>query len=102
MRTSADDFKRIFEALPGRYLVLDRDFEIVAASDAYLEATMTTRERILGRHIFDVFPENPGEPTGGVAKLRQSLTTVLREGHAHNMLVTKYDIPSPAGGIGVR
>ncbi len=99
MGTSVTDFKRIFEALPGRYLVLGREFEILAASDAYLEATMTTRERILGQNVFDVFPENPGEPTGGVAKLRQSLTTVLRERRAHNMLVTKYDIPNPAGGF---
>ena len=41
-------FQSIFEALPGRYLVLRPDFTIVAVSDAYLQATMTRREEILG------------------------------------------------------
>jgi hypothetical protein len=45
------------------YLVLTSTFTIEAASDAYLKATMTKREEILGRHLFEVFPNNPGDPT---------------------------------------
>ncbi len=89
------DFQQVFEALPGHYLVLLPDLTIVAASESYLEATMTRREAILGRHIFQVFPENPAAPAGGVAKLRESLETVLAERRSHTMLVTKYDIPRP-------
>ena len=56
------DFRAMFEAAPGLYLVLDPELRIVAASDAYLDATMTRREEIVGRPIFDVFPDNPEDP----------------------------------------
>ena len=52
------DFRLVFEALPGLYLILTPDFRIVAASDSYLRATNTTRGDVLGRGIFDVFPAN--------------------------------------------
>jgi hypothetical protein len=48
------DFKVLFESAPGLYLVLTPELEIVGASAAYLSATMTKREDVLGRGIFDV------------------------------------------------
>ena len=58
------DFRALFESAPGLYLVLASDLSIVAVSNAYLAATMTKREEILGRGIFDVFPDNPNDPFG--------------------------------------
>ena len=58
------DFRVLFESSPGLYLVLTPDLHIVAVSDAYLRATMTRRDEILGRDIFDVFPDNPNDPDG--------------------------------------
>ena len=46
------DFRALFEAAPGLYLVLDPELRIVAASDAYLRATMTKREDVQGRGTF--------------------------------------------------
>ncbi|WBV66583.1 PAS domain-containing protein [Legionella pneumophila] len=43
------DFKSIFDSLPDLYLLLDRDFNIVGVSDAYLQATMVSRKQILGK-----------------------------------------------------
>jgi len=92
------DFRALFECLPGLYLVLDRDLTIVAVSDAYLRATMTKREEILGRGVFDVFPDNPNESApSGVRNLRASLERVLREKVSDTMAVQKYDIRKPAG-----
>ena len=72
------DFRRLFESAPACYLVLAPDLTIVAASDAYLRATMTRRESILGREIFEVFPDNPDDPAAdGAANLRSSLDRVL-------------------------
>lgn len=51
LRSSRAELKSLFESLPGLYLVLTPDFKIVAASDAYLKATLTTREGIIGRGI---------------------------------------------------
>lgn len=50
---SLPDFQAIFQAGPDPYLVVDRNFRIVAVADAYLKATMTRRQDILGRHISD-------------------------------------------------
>jgi signal transduction histidine kinase/CheY-like chemotaxis protein len=93
---SEPDYRALFEALPGLYLVLTPDLRIVAASDAYLEATMTDRAAILGRDIFDVFPDNPDDADAtGVTNLRSSLERVRATGKAHVMAVQKYDIRRP-------
>jgi signal transduction histidine kinase len=77
-------------------LVLAPDLTIVAVSDAYLRATMTQRQDILGRGVFDVFPDNPGDPsTSGVRNLRASLDRVIHERVADAMPVQKYDIRRP-------
>jgi len=57
--TPAPDFQALFESAPGPYLVLTPALTIVAVSETYLKATMTKREEILGRNLFDLFPENP-------------------------------------------
>jgi signal transduction histidine kinase/DNA-binding NarL/FixJ family response regulator len=90
------DFRALFEAAPGCYLVLRRDLTIAAVSEAYLAATRTRREEILGRGIFDVFPDNPDDPGAtGTRNLRASLGTVLDTRAANTMAVQKYDIPRP-------
>ena len=90
------DFRALFESAPGSYLVLAPSLVIVAVSDAYLRATMTRREEILGRHLFDVFPDNPDDATAtGVSNLRASLTRVLQHRAPDAMAMQKYDIRRP-------
>jgi signal transduction histidine kinase/DNA-binding response OmpR family regulator len=95
------DFRLLFESAQGLYLVLTPGFAIIAVSDAYLRATMTERDQILGRNIFEVFPDNPDDPNAtGVRKLRASLESVLRTHKADTMAVQKYDIRRPESGGG--
>ena len=90
------DFRALFESVPGLYLVLTRDFRIAAVSDAYLQATKTRREENLGRGIFDVFPDNPNDPTAtGVANSRASLERVLADRRPDAMAVQQHDIRRP-------
>src|SRR5688572_24429921 len=90
------DFKALFESVPGLYLVLAPDLKIVAVSDAYLRATKTRREEILGRGLFEVFPDNPDDLTAtGVGNLRASLERVLTGRAPDAMAVQKYDIRRP-------
>jgi signal transduction histidine kinase len=100
------DFRSLFESAPGCYLVLDPELVIVAVSDAYLRATMTRREDILGRGLFEVFPDNPDDPEAtGVGNLRASLDRVRRDRVPDTMAVQKYDIRRPeseGGGFEVR
>ena len=90
------DFQALFESAPGLYLVLTPALTIVAVSEAYLKATMTRREKILGRNLFNVFPDNPNDPTSsGVSNLSASLKRVLENRAPDAMAVQKYDIRRP-------
>jgi CheY-like chemotaxis protein len=92
----APDFQALFQSAPGLYLVLSPHLNIVAVSDSYLRATMTKREEILGRGIFEVFPDNPDDPSAtGVRNLQTSLQRVLQDKTSDTMAVQKYDIRKP-------
>jgi PAS domain S-box-containing protein len=96
-RVAEPDFRALFESAPDRYLVLDPAFTIVAVTDAYAAVTMTKREEILGRLIFEVFPDNPGDPDAdGVRNLRASLERVRTLLVPDTMALQKYDVRRPA------
>ena len=91
------DFRALFESAPGLYLVLESDLTIAAVSDAYLGATMTQREDIVGKGLFEIFPDNPSDPSAtGVRNLRASLNRVLEHKAPDTMAIQKYDIRRPA------
>ena len=93
---SQQDFRLLFESAPGLYLVLTPELTIVAASDAYLRATMTRREDILGRALFEVFPDNPEDPAAsGVRNVSASLGRVTEHRKPDTMPVTRYDMRRP-------
>jgi PAS domain S-box-containing protein len=95
------NFQLIFENIPDLYLILSPSFKIVAVSDAYLKATMTKREEILGIGIFEVFPDNPNDPKAtGVSNLQASLNRVVQNKVADTMAVQKYDIRCPLSETG--
>ena len=90
------DLLAVFDALPGAYLLLTPALVIEAVSDAYLTATLTTRQHLLGQHLFEAFPDNPATPEAqGVANLNASLQQVLRTGQPHQMALQHYDVPDP-------
>src|SRR3954463_13259088 len=96
------DFRALFEAVPTPFLVLrpDERFTIVAVSDSYLRATLTTREGLVGRGLFDAFPDNPDDPDAtGVRNLRASLGRVLANRAPDRMPIQKYDIAGSDGGF---
>jgi PAS domain S-box-containing protein len=87
-------FRALFESTAGAYLVVKpADYEIVAVSDSYLEATSTTRERLIGQKLFDVFPDAPGDPAAdGVRNIRASLEKVKEHRVADAIPVQRYPI----------
>jgi PAS domain-containing protein len=90
---AAPDFAAVFGKTPGLYLVLDLKFDIVAATDAFCRATMTERDDIVGRQLFEVFPDNPSDSAAdGVQRMRTSLLKVLKTREPDNMGIQKHDI----------
>ncbi len=76
--------------------MLDPALRIVAVSDAYLQVTMTEREAIMGRALFQVFPDNPDDPSAdGVTNLTASLDRVARNHVPDSMDIQQYDIRRP-------
>jgi PAS domain S-box-containing protein len=92
----APDYRLLFDSAPDPCLVLDPKLRIVAANDAYLRATMTTRQEILGRGIFEVFPDNPAESDAkSVRNQADSLNRVLANRVPDTLAVLRYDIRKP-------
>lgn len=93
------DYKKLLAFTPSPILILLPDsprFTILEVSNAYLKATMTSREEILGQGIFEVFPDNPADPAAtGTKNLRSSLERVIKYRQAHTMAIQKYDIQRP-------
>lgn len=95
------NYRALFEYAPDNYLVLAPDpprFTMVAANEARIRETMIRREDVIGRPLFEVFPDNPADPRAtGVKNLGASLLEVIRTRKPHWMTVQKYDIRNPAG-----
>ena len=103
MRQSEIFFKLLFEASPHPYLILQADeaYTIVAVNDYYLNATGIMRENVIGKPLFEVFPDNPSdESVSGVSDLHISLDSVVRYGQTDIMGIQKYDIPLRDGSEG--
>lgn len=99
MSAAALDYEALFDAAPTPYLVLTPDFVIVGSNVARERVTGIRREEIIGRDIFEVFPDNPRDPTAtGVQNLRASLERVLATKQPDTMPIQKYDVVDPATG----
>ena len=102
MDAGGPDFRTLFEQSPDILLVLLPDaprFTMVAATEARLAATHTTRDT-LGKGLFEVFPDNPDESGAtGTSNLRASLERVLATRAPDTMAVQKYDIRGPDGAF---
>lgn len=99
---SRPDFRLLFEESPDVLLVLLPDaprYTMVAATSARWRATHTTPDT-LGRGLFEVFPDNPDDPSAtGTSNLRASLERVLKTRQPDTMPVQKYDIRRADGGF---
>lgn len=91
------DYRALFEAAPGHFLVVTPDepnFMVVAATDSYLMVAGKTREELVGRSLFELFPGGPDPSHADTMEaLRVSLRRVLATGQPDTMPVQRYDLP---------
>jgi len=90
------DFGALFRALPSPHMILDRSLRFVDANEAYCKTTERRLDELIGRGLFEMFP-NPGE-SGRL--LRESVERVLATGQPDSIPVLSYPIQLPlsAGG----
>jgi len=87
---------RALETVPDSYLVVSPKLIILTASNAYLVDTLKTRDELVGRYLFDAFPDNPAAPQAhAVRNLRASLEYVIATGQPHQMALQHYDVLDP-------
>lgn len=85
------DFAEVFERLSSPYMLIDREFNVVAVNAAYERVVMRMRDDLLGRNVFDLFP-NEGE---GGKRLLASFERVFETGESDTLAYLPYDIPLP-------
>ncbi len=93
------DFGALFAAMPAPYLVMSPQMTILAVNEAYLQLVHRTAAELIGRNLFDAFPDNPADPhADSTAMLRASLLRVLATSRVDRMAVQQYDVAREAGG----
>ncbi len=93
-------FQPEFDGSPHPYMLLDPGpgLCIVDVNDAYAAATLIQRSDVVGKSLFEVFPDNPDDPLAdGVSNLYSSLRIVGETVRAHAMAIQRYDIRNPDG-----
>jgi PAS domain S-box-containing protein len=92
--SQSPDFEALFRVSPYPYLVMDLDLNIISANAAYLRSTGRTESELLGRYVFDAFPENPDDPgSTNIAEVRSSLLYAIESGEPHTTAFLRYSVP---------
>ncbi|MEV5123938.1 SpoIIE family protein phosphatase [Streptomyces decoyicus] len=87
------DYAAVFQAQPGAALLLTPQFVIADANEALLRRAGRERHELIGRLLFDVFPDNPDDPdASGMRNLRASLERVVATGVRDSMALQRYDV----------
>ena len=100
-----NDYQAFFEASPELLFIMRvaPGFPIVAASDNFLRGTMTNRETMLGRGLFDVFPAAPGsQMVTSKEDILAVMDRVCRAGQLELVPPYRFDLPRPeaeGGGL---
>jgi PAS domain-containing protein len=97
MNAKAFNLSTVFQSLPAALLVMDPDMIIVAATDNFYKLTLNKKGELIGKYIFDVFPENSlTAKAGGEKKIKASFEHVIKYKTAHTIPVQRYDLKLPA------
>ncbi|HVG42774.1 MAG TPA: PAS domain-containing protein [Chitinophagaceae bacterium] len=95
------DFKSVFTSIPGSNVLVLPDhpnFTIVAVSDEYLHVAGRSKEELMGKGLFEAFPNNPDDPNQISEKtVRASLEYVKSHKEAHHLPIQRYDVSNGNG-----
>ncbi|MFG2797120.1 PP2C family protein-serine/threonine phosphatase [Streptomyces pseudovenezuelae] len=90
------DYRAVFQALPGMVALLTPELVYADANEEFLRMAGRRREEVVGRYLFDVFPDNPNDPAStGMRNLAASLGRVLETGERDAMALQRYDVEVP-------
>ncbi len=98
------DYRSLFDASPAPFLVVaPPEWTIVAVNEARLAVTGGTRQEQVGQRLFDIFPDDPADPSSdGVRNLTASFERVVASGKADKMPIQRYAVRNPDGHFAER
>ncbi|WP_299988553.1 PAS domain-containing protein [uncultured Pontibacter sp.] len=98
------NFNKLFNSIPEPIVVLSPEYKVVAATDAFLESSLRTRDQLIGLHfLLEAFPERENSYQDNAVK--KGLDQVLQTKKAVRLEAMRYDIQKPdsqGGGYEVR
>jgi PAS domain S-box-containing protein len=94
------DFRSVFRAVPTACVVLDDELVVQDCNDAYQRVAGRDREQMLGRGLFEVFPD-VGAPSTALDSVRAVLRAALNTGRPAVLGTQRYDIASSGEADGV-
>ena len=96
------DFQALFAASPYPYLLVDTGCTIIGANRAYLQAAGQCLDALMGKHIFDAFPSNPGDPAStNLEEVRMAIARAVETGEPQTSPLLRYAVPraTPDGTV---
>ncbi|WP_217214071.1 PP2C family protein-serine/threonine phosphatase [Streptomyces sp. AC550_RSS872] len=97
MDEKAIDYEAVFQGLPGMVALLTPELVYADANEDFQRLSGRTRAELVGRYIFDVFPDNPNDPAAtGMRDVRASMLRVVATGERDTMALQRYDVEDPA------
>ncbi|MFD2033745.1 PAS domain S-box protein [Belliella marina] len=88
--------KKLFDASPlPSLLILANDpiFTLLEANDAYYKIINGAPSDLIGKGLFEAFPQNPNESSEALDKILKAIKTVLETKAPYRAPIQKYDIP---------
>ncbi|WP_165958300.1 PAS domain S-box protein [Segetibacter sp. 3557_3] len=99
-------YTALFSALPGVSYLLENNppyFTILAVTNGLLPLVGLTRDQLIGKNLFEVFPSNPHDLNDtGQSNLLVSLLHVIAQKEAHQLPAQRYDIMDENGRFAER
>ncbi|WP_030147394.1 MULTISPECIES: PP2C family protein-serine/threonine phosphatase [unclassified Streptomyces] len=93
MTDTAIDYAAVFQALPGMVALLTPELVFADVNEEYIRVSGRSREQLIGKYLFDVFPDNPDDPAAtGTRNLEASLYRVMASGERDAMALQRYDV----------
>lgn len=100
------DYRSLFKILPEQYVVLDvtePGYTILDASDKYLHITDKKRDDLIGKGMFEAFPDtSESAKKDGKGALERSFENVLKKEKPDDTGVIRYDLADKDGSMTVR
>jgi hypothetical protein len=95
MAEAGIDYRAVFQSLPAMVALLTPDLVYADTNEEFSRGSGRPHEELVGRYLFDVFPDNPGDPdANGSRNLRSSLLRVLETRERDVMALQRYDVES--------